>query len=674
MEVLTARPGGECAKRPDSPSDRPRPARTGQTGCLDNRPAVLRSLLVGVLLTLTSPALASNHIVRINEVMAGLNGDSRIQFVELVAAGDGEKRWGPQGAESVGRAMLTFANAAGVQTGRLVFPADPSAGKNTVLIATEAFAELTGIAPDFIMPLAVMPIAGQVCFQNNPDSSNAQFVQLCLSYGDDGFTGATEGGGAANPAELAIMDSHSLSRFRNFDFAGQANADFQLATPTPATSLSPGAAGDLEQNNLGQTVLPEAASEVAQGDTLFTFERFLGNGRTCETCHRAADSFGLTPTRVTRLADDDPLFVNERNINTLVVNGAGIAPSLAGATQPSDYVLGSTIAGSLGGDATVLAGTGNTYLILGGDGLDIPGNVISDPDGNSATLVSFAAGNLEDGPGPDNGENVGLEDPGFLRGGFALVTENINGFAEQSFRRASPSLLNIKHTAPFSLSGGIATLQEFSTGAVRQHYPRDLRRRDGIDFRLPTSAELDAMTAFMETILAPRDGDFDQANNFDRFTKTAAAKRGRDLFFGEAKCAVCHNGPVLATSDGQFGTAAGVNEEFNIGVSLLPIGAPGAMPSEQDVGAPANSRTFSTPTLFGLGKTAPFFHNNGVATLLEAIQFYDGPQFRASPAFAQVGAIDAVSIPGNAEDIRAFLLALRSGETDLPWLKLLLGN
>jgi hypothetical protein len=316
----------------------------------------------------------------------------------------------------------------------------------------------------------------------------------------------------------------------------------------------------------------------------------------------------------------------------------------------------------LGGSATVLAGTGKTYLILGGSSLNIPGNVISDPFGNKGTLVSFTPGNLS-GPNPVNGETRGLEDTPLLTGGRALITENINGFDKKTFMRESPNLLNIKHTGPFGLSGEISTLQAFAAGAVEQHFTRSLLRVAETDFRLPTTAERDAMAAFMETINLPADEDFDEANNFDKFVTTEAQKRGRDLFFGEAKCSVCHSGKVLADSDGRFGTTAGVNEAFNTGVVLLPINTIDGLPTEEDMGQPPNSRKFSTRPLFGVKNTAPFFHDNSVSTLLEAIQFYDTAFFRASPAATQVGTIEVVGILQNAKDIQAFL----EGLVDLPF-------
>jgi cytochrome c peroxidase len=57
---------------------------------------------------------------------------------------------------------------------------------------------------------------------------------------------------------------------------------------------------------------PEPPTLVALGEQLFLNETFNGNGRTCGTCHRPTDNFGLTPAFIATLLDDDPLFVAEK--------------------------------------------------------------------------------------------------------------------------------------------------------------------------------------------------------------------------------------------------------------------------------------------------------------------------------------------------------------------------
>jgi cytochrome c peroxidase len=58
-----------------------------------------------------------------------------------------------------------------------------------------------------------------------------------------------------------------------------------------------------------------APTAVDRGRAIFFNETFAGNGRTCGTCHRAEDNFGLTPSFIATLPPDDPLFVGETNAN-----------------------------------------------------------------------------------------------------------------------------------------------------------------------------------------------------------------------------------------------------------------------------------------------------------------------------------------------------------------------
>jgi cytochrome c peroxidase len=605
-------------------------------------------------------ANAGNRLVRINEVMAGLNGDSSIQFIELVVLDESQKQWGPQAGEVSGRAMLVFFDDVGKQSGRFVFPSNPGPGAATVLVATPEFAALTRITPDFVMPKNMMSNAGKVCFQNNPDAGAlAEPIQLSLSYGGISFTGSTDGAGASNPAKLTILNSLSLSRHldfgpQSFGVGSQRNADFILSTPTPASTRANGDATSFAQNFTGEVSLPLIASLAKQGENLFQRETFSGNGRNCMTCHVPADQFALLPSRISVLPPSDPLFVHEQNVNQITVNSAGspLPTAFSGTTQPSDFAQGGVIVGSLGGSATVLAGTGSTYLIVGGRDLNIPGNVITDVRGNKGTLVLFQEGNL-DGPSPSNGDSLGLEASRFLRGERGLIVVNVNGFDQKAFLRRAPSLLNVKYTAPYGQSGEVMDLTSFATNAVAQHLTRSLNRIEGTDFRMPIPEELDALVAYMNTLVFPANEDFDEANRFERFLRTAAQRRGRDTFFGTGNCSVCHNGKTLSQADGRFGTLWGINQSFDTGVSrefntyLLGI------PSEQNIGAQPYTRLFNVPSLVGLTRNRRFFHDGSAAQPFNAILFYNRYLFRQSPALAQIGFVN--SYPET--DIIEFLLA-----------------
>lgn len=557
----------------------------------------------------------TNHIIRINEIMAGANGDSTIQFIEMEIDG-GQHLWGPQGSETVGRAMLTFSDAQDNQTGRFVFSSDapnPANSNGFVLIATQAFADLPDApTPDFIMPEEIMAISGKVCFEGNPDNNGRFNITLCVSYGD--FDGSTqETSGSPVPDTLPILGTMSLRRVQNmsaFGSGSNSNDDFRLNAPDP-------------MNSQGDTFSFPSATQVEQGRILFLEETFNGNGRTCGSCHTPQDSFGLTAETVSTFDDNDPFFVANFNLNTLV---------LTDDAQPSD--LRGEITASNGQTATVLAGIAErTYLVYGGQGMN---GTLTDGKGNSGTIESFTEGDLDE-----------LENSTLISGGRALILENIDGFDEAPVMRSSPHLLNIDLTAPYGWSGDIPDLLEFSKGAVTQHAPRRINREVGVDFRLPTDDELVAMDVFMRSIRLPADGDLD----LDRFVVTEQERRGRDLFFNEAKCSKCHDGLALAASDGSLlGSTQGKNENFNTGVAML----------SQNSNLPPGdlTREFNTSPLFGIARTAPFFHDNSVATLREAVEFYDSREFVNSPAGELVGAITVLNNEQNVQDIVAFLEAL----------------
>src|SRR5712691_6925450 len=89
-----------------------------------------------VLLLLAQGRLrATNDENHIQEIMAGANGNSKIQFIVIKEEGSGNC-WGPQTAgsdplcfsgvnETQSRVMLVFFDATGRETGKFKFPTNP---------------------------------------------------------------------------------------------------------------------------------------------------------------------------------------------------------------------------------------------------------------------------------------------------------------------------------------------------------------------------------------------------------------------------------------------------------------------------------------------------------------------------------------------------------------------
>ena len=261
--------------------------------------------------------------------MAGANGDSQIQFVEMRMLASIQNCWGPQvddaitpgadtsdddcffgGAnETRSRAMLVFSDAIGREVGRFKFPENPPSGSQRVLIATQAFADLAAAA-------------------------------------------------------LSVVNTVSLERqpgtFSNL------NSQFSIQnTPTPT-------------NFNGDTFTIPVASQATQGEALFNQETFGGNGRTCASCHVATLNGGLNPANITTRFGTvsttfDPLFVGETaatgfdfNLNTLTLT--------ASSQHQSGTDFGNVSGGDLQGVITsaglpkgrVLGRANGSYLIYGG--------------------------------------------------------------------------------------------------------------------------------------------------------------------------------------------------------------------------------------------------------------------------------------------------------------------
>lgn len=625
------------------------------------------TLAIGLVLLLSSSrASATNDENHIQEIMAGVNGNSKIQFIVIKQEGGGNL-WGPQPGETQSRVMLVFFDAAGREIGKFKFPHSVPLDTNPQLIATQDFANLPGApAPDFIMPPLLSPIGGKVCFTNNPLNVNAFPRTDCVAYGSfpvdqTGSTGTDSGGcngtvtSGPPTAALPIVNTVSLKR-TSVSCGSVANSDFAInTTPTPI-------------NDAGKTLTISLATQVAQGGNLFNGETFQGNGRTCATCHISNLNFALPPSNIqsrfsTVSTTFDPLFIGETNpssfdsgfdfnLNTLeltqtVSSGApcsgtlqGIITSGSGATAARAKVL------------TQLSPT--TYLVMGGMNPALSGTV-SDSNSCSGTVTSITAGSLGAIAGSPT---LGLEDPKRMRTsadttnfpqGRGLILENIDGFPPTPpvFRK-SPHLLNLSQRfGPFGLSGSVPDLQTFATGAVQQHFPRTLARNSSgtdPDFRLPTTDELAAMEAFMRAQEFPAGTDPNKFN-LNNFLLTAAQKRGFNAFVGPAKCNFCHSGTVLTDS-----------ATFNTGVvnQVINSAALDNLPCEPS--SACGTRAFSVRQLFNIANLGPFFHDGSAATLQDVLAFYNSSFFNTSPGAAFSGPINTVALgPTATDDIIAFL-------------------
>ncbi len=262
-----------------------------------------------------------------------------------------------------------------------------------------------------------------------------------------------------------------------------------------------------------------------------------------------------------------------------------------------------------------------------------------------------------------------FENPRLMRE-FGLILENQDGFGdlENDFNlRGVPHVLALR-TSVDSLEGprtgwsgdgapGDGTLRSFATGAVIQHFPKTLGRVDGLDFRLPNDKELDALEQFMLSLGRQQDPILPLP------LKGTVARRGQEIFLDNAlgKCNLCH---VNAGATADFGGGNIGNANFNTGVEDLPDQPPDLtgelVPPDDGLGTPGDG-TFNTPPLVESADTGPFFHNNAIATIEEAVAFYNSDAFNNSPAGQVLADFDpnGVGIQLEATQVEAIAAFLR---------------
>jgi cytochrome c peroxidase len=265
---------------------------------------------------------------------------------------------------------------------------------------------------------------------------------------------------------------------------------------------------------------------------------------------------------------------------------------------------------------------------------------------------------------------AGLEDPTRMLSS-GLILENVDGFEDATHKfvmRSVPHTLSLATSIaadpldtattnpPVERTGwdgggapGDGSLRQFLAGAIKQHYTKDLRRREGTDFRVATSQELDLVLAFQLALGRTNELDLTQVRMFD-----ANAEQGRQIFMDpvQGRCNICH------TNAGANFIDTGKNRNFDTGTRLQPGSSQGgfylnkqmfdggfggqglanynfeSFPLGQGPNSFGNG-TFNTPPLIEAADTGPFFHTNNQSGSIEnAIFFYagEGSAFHASPA------------------------------------------
>ncbi|HEY7448158.1 MAG TPA: hypothetical protein VH702_08405 [Vicinamibacterales bacterium] len=234
-----------------------------------------------------------------------------------------------------------------------------------------------------------------------------------------------------------------------------------------------------------------------------------------------------------------------------------------------------------------------------------------------------------------------FENPKLMRE-FGLILENLDGFDDLPNKftmRGVPHVLGLRTSVNSSdgprtgWSGdgapGDGSIRSFATGAVIQHFTKTLGRVPGVDFRLPTDEELNALEAFQLSL------GRQQELQLPLQLKGIVARRGQEIFLDNSlgKCNICH---LNAGANAVIPPAVNPsNANFNTGVENLPD-IPQKLTGEQvpiddGLGIPGDG-TFNTPPLVEAADSGPFFHNNAIDTIEGAVAFYNGEAFKNSPS------------------------------------------
>ncbi len=392
---------------------------------------------------------------------------------------------------------------------------------------------------------------------------------------------------------------------------------FDFLLPTLANASSPADQADLAA---------VMGSQIAEGRRLFINETFNGNGRTCTTCHRLDNNHTIDPKYIATLPPTDPLFVAETN------------PALINLEKPD-------LMRKLG------------LILTNVDGFDRPAIMRAVP--HTLGLAKSMTTEKVINPGFGNGDAFDALDETFA---------NALGWSGDG-------------------STGTGSLREFTIGAIEQHFPKTLNRISGTDFRYPTDAELNAIQAYLLSLGRSQDVTLAKMT-----FNSPIVQRGKVLFDVKNNPKV-NNLPVLGTSAncngchsnaGALSSTTGGNPTRNTGVEFMKdqpgllldpnLAVDGGIGTIDIHGGCADAdpaticsygeERFNTPSLIEAADTAPFFHNNSVNTIEEAVAFYNTPEFNLSPSHLTSSGADRTVQIGSSQVVAVaqFLRAINALE------------
>lgn len=290
------------------------------------------------------------------------------------------------------------------------------------------------------------------------------------------------------------------------------------------------------------------------------------------------------------------------------------------ATRVHSAVVGAMLLGCLGG---IVVGRGVADNALP---LPKPLPAVQHPADNPATPDKIALGKqLFSDPRLSRTDAVSCATCHDPARGFSNGERSATGVDGKKGTRRPPSLFNVAFNRSYFWDGRSRSLEEQALVPIQSPAEMDMRL-DALEKKLndippyrkqfqqvfggeataPRIAQ--AIAAYERTILS-RETPFDRYLQGDSRALSAQAVRGMKLFFGDARCFLCHKGPNL--TDDEF---------HNIGIPDDGQSDPGR---RGVTGKQADQGKFKTPTLREVGRTAPYMHNGRMKTLTDVVQHYN---------------------------------------------------
>ena len=202
------------------------------------------------------------------------------------------------------------------------------------------------------------------------------------------------------------------------------------------------------------------------------------------------------------------------------------------------------------------------------------------------------------------------------------------GDGQKELGRHSPSIINSGYFEILMWDGRAKSLEEQALGPIaatvemNQNLDSLLKELKAVPgyvklfkkaFGEPgiTKSNIGKAIAMFERSVVSQNSPYDRYFQGDKSAMPKSALNGMNLFFGKAKCSICHNGPTF--SDSGF---------HNIGVKQQgplkeDLGRYNITKEESDKGA------FKTPGLRHISRMAPYMHDGSEATLSDVVDFYD---------------------------------------------------